>query len=157
MMKGILKGCILKLIESRGTYGYEIVEQIVLSVKNMVFIIFILNTVGWLLVGLPEKWGVPRYMLWFMVLYMIVFEVQDSLRRRMIYAKRWKRWIVNAVCYLVVWGMLILNTFMPRVDKVMLIEGKGSIVCGISCVLMAVAFLGNNYFWDRRSRKYNWE
>ena len=60
------------------------VEQIVLSVRNMVFIIFIFNTAGWLLVGLPEKWGVPRNMLWFMILYMIVFEVQDcNIRRRM--------------------------------------------------------------------------
>ena len=134
------------------------VEQIVLSVRNMVFIIFILNTAGWLLVGLPEKWGIPRHTLWFMVIYMIVFEVQDcSIRRRMIYAKRWKRWIVNVVCFLVVWGMLFLNILMPQVDEVMLIEGKGTIVCGISCVLMVVAFLGNNYFWDRRSRKYNWE
>ncbi|EOS70493.1 hypothetical protein C818_01519 [Lachnospiraceae bacterium MD308] len=138
--------------------GY--MEQIVPLVKAVIIMFFIGYTILWSFEGKPETYGFPGSL----IIIGVVAWIYDFLiirnleRKRAAYSfstgDKYKRKLYRFLVFL---ALLILFIWELPEGMSFTIHGNGRVIFFILLILSVISFLGNNYYWDKLSEKYNWK
>lgn len=129
-------------------------DSIVLLIRDISLGICLWNTLIFLLLGCPRIYGLTLNVLFYAGI-MVAFEqiIAKKLKGRDQYNKGKK----NKVIIFIVSVILFLIWFCLPIDKLFLIRGNGWLI-SISCIVItSLIYFGNNYYWNRQSKKYNWK
>lgn len=131
-------------------------ESLVLIIRNIFSYLFVWYTVILLIEGLPENYGIHLWLVLFAVFDCMLRNVIDiRLLRRTTYMDFRKRKTIRTILAAIEIALIALLIYLP--EECYLIRGDGRIIWLVLLVLALVSFFGNNYFWNRRSRNYNWQ
>lgn len=133
-------------------------ERLILAVRNAVMIFFGFYTFLWLMDGVPADYGISVTVLfigvWCVVWnYIVTYRIRGLGAYRL--SDRGKRWSSFG-------GFIALMTAYTSIliyisaKGIFFVKGNGAVIFLILFILSAAVFFGNNIYWDRRSKRYNW-
>lgn len=120
----------------------------------------IIYTAGWLLEGTPADCGFPLWLLEVNLLVIVIDIIMQRVRRKhaghTLARKRsgMKDRYESAALFM---ASVFMIMFLPLPWEGFVIPGDGRAIFCILIALLACAFFGNNYYWNRCSEKYNWK
>lgn len=138
--------------------GY--MEQIVPLVRTIIIIDFIGYTIFWMVEGRPETYGFPGSLIIIgAVVWLYDFLIIRNLERKRAASSfstgdKYKRKLYRFLVFL---SILILGAWDLPDGMSFMIHGNGRVIFFIFLILSVISFLGNNYYWDKLSEKYNWK
>ena len=139
-------------------------ERMIPIMRNVLFLTFGFYTLEWLMEGIPADFGITNRVLLIAGVLAAVDLFDIRARGRIVYLGKWKRGLFKGIIMLA-W-VVMLNTcimsgptslFPGIIPENFLIMGKGIAVFAVLLILALALFFWNNYFWDRCSRRYQWE
>ena len=142
----------------------SLLERMIPIMRNVLFLTFGFYTLEWLMEGIPADFGITNRVLLIAGVLAAVDLFDIRARGRIVYLGKWKRNLIKGIIMLA-W-FVVLNTciisgptslFPGIIPENFLIMGKGTAVFAVLLILALALFFWNNYFWDRCSRRYQWE
>ena len=139
-------------------------ERMIPIMRNVLFLTFGFYTLEWLMEGIPADFGITNRVLLIAGVLAAVDLFDIRARGRIVYLGKWKRNLIKGIIMLA-W-VVMLNTcimsgstslFPGIIPENFLIMGKGTAVFAVLLILALALFFWNNYFWNRCSRRYQWE
>lgn len=146
-----------RLIESAGKRS--IMERMFPFVRNIILVMFLFYTLDWLFEGRPDNFGITSWVFLAAGVIPVMGLVSPGLEGRSVYLKKWKRHLAGVFCLVLLIALqasVNVASYFGAQDM-FLITGKGTGIFAVLLILLLVGFFGNNYFWDRCSRKYRWK
>lgn len=133
-------------------------ERLILAVRNAVMVFFGFYTFLWLMDGVPANYGISVTVLFIGVWciawnYIVTYRIRGLGAYRL--SDRGKRWFSLG-------GFIALMTAYTSIliyisaKRIFFVKGNGAVIFLILFILSAAVFFGNNIYWDRRSKRYNW-
>lgn len=134
-------------------------ERAVLLMRDAVLALSGFYFYFWLLDGIPWNYGITPAMLFIVVWglswnYMINRKAQGMGAYLLTDRVRWWLSFGGLMVWVAVYMFFLERTMMR---KMFFVSGNAIVILLILAVLSAVAFFGNNYYWNKRSEKYNWQ
>lgn len=135
-------------------------EIVLLWITHMMIAIAGFNTMIFLLLGCPNKFGVVLSALVYSCVFIGISEfIELKAKGKYGYDKAGKnRMIKIEGIFLLLW--IIYTTIVsPRFDLLdtYILTGNGWKVTGTLLVLTVLIYLFNNFYWNKQSEKYNWK
>ena len=129
-------------------------EHLLLSLKDMAVIICIFHLLGFIVNGCPRDYGLTWSVFFYGVIIAFLQDfIHHTLQKRIIYNRHAKKW--NGLIYTIFFLLLLLWLSLPFDSFI--ISGNGWEITLAVIAVTAILFFGNNLYWNRQSRKYNWE
>ena len=132
-------------------------EQIILSGRYVMNLLFLFYTVGFVLAVFPLKYGIS---LWDLLLALLCggceFIFYRGVIPRTTYIPKKKRKTIILMFY-AIWLIIIIPLIVSDQVSYFIIRGNGWVILAVLAVLTALINYGNNYYWDKCSEKYNWQ
>ena len=131
---------------------------IVLQVRNMALWIFAVCGISFITEGRPESMAITlRDLILILILAGAMEFMQRYVTRSTVYNKGGKRFALQGLAVLAWVGVWALYYSQGIEGSVVIYRGNGWLMFGLAFIFAAIAFFGNNYYWDKCSEKYNWK
>lgn len=130
------------------------IDSIMLLIRDMSLVICLFNTVEFFCFGCPEIFGLTLGVLFYSAVF-VAFDqvVVEKLKGRTLYNKNDKT--RNVILFTVLAIGFLIWILLP--DELFLIRGNGWLITILVIVITGLIYIGNNYYWNRQSKKYNWQ
>ena len=145
----------------------SLIEWLIPTVKNIVLVIFGFDKLIWLMEGIPAYFGITIWTVFVACITGGVSLIDGRLRGKSVYMNRRRRnliWVFEIILLVVL--NFVFNTYIfssPNsyftgiVSEEFLITGGGTFIFYVLFALVLAVFLWNNSYWDRCSKKYQWQ
>jgi len=130
-------------------------EQVIIPARNMFLWLFAVFSIVFIDAGFSNNCGLGIEWVIFALLCSFIQDWVAKIRwRGTFYEMRKKRkyYVVSLVI-----DVAVTLCFFTITDGIVLFYGHGRLVWCVLLVLAATTFFGNNYYWNKVSRQYNWE
>lgn len=138
-----------------GAVKKSIADILISIIRSAILCLFLLTIIDFGFSGFPKQFGITLDSLFFSIIlggvdYTIGGKVQGRLGYSGIKARTRVKWIYSVVGV----AIMVIYLFIPK-DFLFLINGW--ILILLLGVTTLIIVLGNNYYWNYQSRKYNWK
>ena len=132
-----------------------IFESFTLIIRTITGTLFLFYAVEFLFLGFSNNWGISPSLLIITIVFPIVDYIGAKLLNRKSYLppekkKKFKATFAGGI--FLVYMLFFTSTSIP-----MYFYGHGRLIFFVLLVLTLIVFLGTNYYWDCKSKKYQWE
>ncbi len=132
-------------------------EQIILSVRYVMNLIFLFYAMDFFITGAPFNYGIFLLDVIFAVLcWGSNFVLNRFSISRTVYVPEKKRKAIVLATF-VLWIFVFSPLMIWKGGDFFIVYGNGWVILAVLAVLTALINYGNNYYWDKCSEKYNWQ
>lgn len=135
-------------------------ERFIPLVRDLVIVDWVLYTLHWLIEGTPESFGFSMEFIWVNLMFCAwEFFVMSKLQRKKMISimagKKKEGWYSFLIVLVIM--VFVMSGLFPTVGFwEFVVRGKGSVIFFILSALSFAAVIGNNYYWNKCSEKYDW-
>lgn len=140
---------------ARECHQSTIFESFTLIIRTIIGTLFLFYTVEFLFLGFSNNFGISPSLIIITIVFPIVDYIGAKLLNRKSYLppekkKKFKAAFAGGI--FLVYMLFFTSTSMP-----IYFYGHGRLIFFVLLGLTLVVFLGTNYYWDCRSKGYQWE
>lgn len=133
-------------------------ERILLMIKDILFWLLFMYTIGFIFDGFPSEFGISISDCFFAIIICNGGEfVTNLLNKYILYSFSKTQKITKIILAIVSIALLIFWLFNSNINNIFIVHGNGWLILTVLVLLTCGTTLGNNYYWNRCSKKYNWQ
>ncbi len=133
----------------------NIFELVIFQVQEMLIFMFIINSFEFVLTNFSNDFGLNSGTILLAVVSSFVPDYLDKLWKKTIFSNKKKKKMRQVISTVVSAACIFFALLIP--DFAVLFYGYGRLVWVVLLLITAAVFLGNNYYWNTVSKRYNWE
>lgn len=133
-------------------------ELVIFQVQDVLFWLFLLYSFKFALTGFSKDFILDISTVLLAVVCSSVPDCMDILWKKRIFANKKKKQMYQVISGVIPLISFLLVLIIP--DSVVLFYGNGGngrLIWVVLFLITAAVFLGNNYYWNTVSKRYNWE
>lgn len=136
-------------------------ESLLILAKKLAIFTAAATVYFYITTGFPEKYGLVTSICVFVSFLVLLFEalgLDKAFKKKFIYndyVESNRKMIFTVIAILIIWKLDFGKLF--GISNVAFIYGNGTVISIVSVVVAIALFLANNYYWDKQSKKYDWQ